>query len=89
MVMWLLIHARIKFMLKEAPGRMWAARVASLATGTQRTFQRLISNDIAHKEMVFKSLVIHHLIMITCISFEIVFTVSLPKLINIAPLKHM
>ena len=38
------------------------------------------------KGMVFNSLIIHHLIMITCISYEIVFTISLPKLINIAPL---
>ena len=28
----------------------------------------------------------NHLIIITCISYEIVFTISLPKLINIAPL---
>ena len=40
--------------------------------------------DIAHKEMVFNGLVIHHLIMISCISYEIMFTA--PKLINIAPL---
>ena len=41
----------------------------------------------AHKDMVFGSLAIHQLIMITCISYEIIFTtISLPKLINIAPL---
>ena len=34
---------------------------------------------------VFNSLVIRHLIMITCISYEIIFTIYLPKLINIAP----
>ena len=52
----------------------------------QCTFQWLFSNDIAHKEIVFSGLVIRHLIMITCISYEITFTISLPKLINIAPL---
>ena len=30
-------------------------------------------------------LAIYHLIMITCISYEIMFTIYLPKLINIAP----
>ena len=52
----------------------------------QCTFQWFISNDIVHKEMVCNGLVIHHLIMITCISYEIIFTISLPKLTNIAPL---
>ena len=32
------------------------------------------------------SLIIHHLVMITYISYDIVFTISLPKLIDIAPL---
>ena len=45
-----------------------------------------ISHDIAQKEMVINSSIIHHLIMITCISYEIIFTISLPKLINIAAL---
>ena len=53
----------------------------------QCTFHWLISNDIAQKEMVLSSSVIQPLIIITCISYEIVFTISLPKLINIAPLK--
>ena len=35
----------------------------------QCTFQWLISNDIAHREMVFNCLVIHHLIMMACISY--------------------
>ena len=47
---------------------------------------RLISNDIVYEECVFNGLVIHHLITITCISYEIIFTIYLPKLINIAPL---
>ena len=41
------------------------------------------------KEMVLNCLIIHHLIMITCISHEIIFTISLPKLINIASIKHV
>ena len=32
----------------------------------------------------FNGLAIHYWIMITCISYEIIFTISLPKLINIA-----
>ena len=36
--------------------------------------------------MVLNSLIIHRLIIITCISYEIVVTKSLPKLINTVPL---
>ena len=36
--------------------------------------------------MFLRILVIHHLAMITYISYEIIITLSLPKLINIAPL---
>ena len=50
----------------------------------QITFHWLISNDIAQKEMVLNSWIIHHLIMITCTSYEIIFIISLPNLINIA-----
>ena len=50
----------------------------------QCTFHCLISNDIAQIEMALYSLITHHLIMITCISYEIMFIISLPKLINIA-----
>ena len=39
----------------------------------------------AHKDMVFSSLAILHLIMITCISYAIIFIIFLPKFINIAP----
>ena len=53
----------------------------------QCTFQCIISNDIAQKEMVFNGLVIHHFIVIACISYEIIFTISLPRLINIAPIQ--
>ena len=52
----------------------------------QCTFRWLISLYIVHRDMVFASLFIHHLIVITCISCEIIFTISLPKLINIAAL---
>ena len=43
----------------------------------QCAFQWLILNGIAHKEMVFNGWVIHHLIMISCISYEIIFTIYL------------
>ena len=52
----------------------------------QCTFLRLISHDIAQKEMVSNNLIIDHLIIITCISYGIISTISLPKLIHIAPL---
>ena len=51
----------------------------------QYTFRQLISSDIAKIEMVF-NLIIHHSIMITCISYEITFTLSLPNWIDIPPL---
>ena len=53
----------------------------------QCTFRWLISHDSAQKEMVLISLIIHHLIMITCISYAIIFTLALPILINIASLQ--
>ena len=56
----------------------------------QRTFQCLISNDIVHKEIILNNLVIQHLIIIIiiiiCVSYEIMFTISLPNVINIAPI---
>ena len=52
----------------------------------QCTFHWLISNDIAQKDMVSNGLIIHHLIMITCIGYGIIYTISLPKFSNIAPL---
>ena len=45
-----------------------------------------VIDSIYFAHMVFSSLAIHHLIMITCISYEIILTISLPKYINIAPL---
>ena len=36
-------------------------------------------------KIVFNGLVIHHLIKITCISYEIIFATSLPKFVDIAP----
>ena len=59
--------------------------VLCLCTGVKQCiFHWLVSNDIAQKEMVWNSLIIYHFIMITHTSYEITFTVSLPKLINIA-----
>ena len=52
----------------------------------QCTFRWLISNDFALKDIVSNGLIIYHLIIITCISYEIIFTKSLPQLVNIAPL---
>ena len=42
----------------------------------QCTFQWLISKDIAQKEMVFNHLIIHHLTMVTRISYEVIFTME-------------
>ena len=46
----------------------------------------LIADAIAQEEMVLNSLIIHHLVMIACISYEIIFATYLPKLVHIAPL---
>ena len=43
----------------------------------QCIFHGLIVNDIAQKEMVLNGSIIHYLIMITCISYEIIFTIYL------------
>ena len=61
--------------------------IVSSNTGVkQRTFHWLISDDIAQKEMVSNGVIIHHLSVITCISYEMILTISQPKLVNIAPL---
>ena len=52
----------------------------------QCKFHGLISNDIAQKYMVLNSFIIDHLIMITCVSYKIIFTISVPKLITITQL---
>ena len=39
------------------------------------------------KQRVFISLIIHHLIMITCISYGNIFAIIVPKCIDIAPLE--
>ena len=50
----------------------------SFFTGAKQcTFHRLISIDIAQKEMDFNSIIIHYLIMITCISYEIIYLLYL------------
>ena len=67
----------------------WAARsqCGSKHTGLKQcTFNWLISNDITQNVMVLNSLILHHLIVITFISYKIILTISLPTLINIAPL---
>ena len=49
-------------------------------------FYWLISSELVQKERVFFCLIIHHLIMITCISYGNIFAILVPKCINIAPL---
>ena len=71
-------------MLQSKTGICITFPVNMLTGVKQCTFHWLISSDIAQNEMVLSSLIIHHLIIITCISHEIMFTISLPKLINIA-----
>ena len=62
------------------------ADAETICTGVKQCiFYRLIFKDIAQNEIVLNSLILHHLIMITCISSEIMFTICLPKLVNIAP----
>ena len=52
----------------------------------QCIFQWLISSGLVQKQRVFNNLIIRHLIMITCISYENMVTTSGPNCINIAPL---
>ena len=49
------------------------------------TFHWLISSELVQKQRVFNSLIIHHLIMITCISDGNMFAILLPKCTNFAP----
>ena len=51
----------------------------------QSTFHWLISSELVHKQRVFNILIIQHLIIITCISYENIFAISVPKCIDIAP----
>ena len=53
----------------------------------QCTFHWLISSELVQKQRVFKSLIIHHLIIITRISCGNIFAILVPKCINIAPLQ--
>ena len=53
----------------------------------QCTFHLLISNGIAQNDMVLNILVIHHLVMITCISYETMITFAgLVSRISLQPL---
>ena len=52
----------------------------------QCTFHWSISSELVQKQRVFYSLVIHHLITITCISYGNISAIGVPKCINIAPL---
>ena len=52
----------------------------------QCTFHWLISSELEQKQWTLISLLIRQLFMITCISYENIFAISLPKYINIAPL---
>ena len=53
----------------------------------QCTFHWLISSELVQKERVFNILIIHHLIIVTCISYGNIFGIFVPKCINIAPLE--
>ena len=52
----------------------------------QCTFHWLISSELIQEHRVFISLIIYHLIMMTCISYGNIFAKLLPKYINVAPL---
>ena len=52
----------------------------------QCTFHWSISSELLQKQRVFNGLIIHHLIMITCISYGNISAIFVPKCINIAPL---
>ena len=55
-------------------------------------FHWLFSNDVAQKEIILNGLISHHLIMITCISYEIILTISLAKstiLIHFKPVQSV
>ena len=45
----------------------------------QCTFHWLVSSELVQKQRVSKSLIIHHLIVITCSSYGNVFAISVPK----------
>ena len=48
----------------------------------QCAIQWLISRELVQRQRVFNFLIIQHLIIITCISYENVFAISIPKCIN-------
>ena len=52
----------------------------------QCTFHRLVSSELVKKWIVFNSFIIHHIIMITCISYGNIFAILVPKYIDISPL---
>ena len=52
----------------------------------QCTFHWSISSELLQKQRVFNGLIIHHLIMITCISYGNISAIFVQKCINIAPL---
>ena len=62
---------------------------AFISTGLKQcTFHWSISSvtEVLQKQRVFKSLIIHHMIMITCISYGNIFAMLVQTCINIAPL---
>ena len=60
---------------------------AMRTTGVKQcTFYWLISSELVQKQRVFNNMIIHHLIMITCISYGNIFAILVPKCIDIAPL---
>ena len=61
---------------------MWFKK--SLFPAIQSNYaKKSVEGSEAQKQMSFNSLIIHYLIMTTFISYDKVFTISLPKCINI------
>ena len=74
---------RLSIVLSRVDGR---SRDPKQITGVKQcTFHWLIYDDIAQKCFLNYS-IICYLTMITCISYKIIFTIVLPKLITITPL---
>ena len=71
---------------KSLPGTIWCPEQCKQVTGMKQcTWHWFISSEPVKKQGVFNSLIIQHLIIITFISYENKFAISVPKCINIAP----
>ena len=68
----------------KSPMRELGPAAAKYTRVKQCTFHWFISSELVQKQRVFNSLTIQHLIMVNCISYENIFTISVPKCINIS-----